>query len=191
MKDEEKNQFDYQIIGFSNYQIGAAGVGEEWRRNEFSVGKCPVFGRETQIRPCAAHRCRFRERGAGVCGRTYGDFGGQAEKRPTLAARRRFAGVWGCLQLFADVCSKWHGEGGPRWSGGHARMGERRSKPESFRGEIRGSVMKEGLPQRSGDRRADIAAAGPADTVGLRHNAAHFSCNLPLLFLNDKSDGTL
>ncbi len=36
-----------------------------------------------------------------------------------------------------------------------------------LRGKIRGSGMNEGLQQRSGDRQADVAAAGPADTAAL------------------------
>src|SRR5581483_5451138 len=50
---------------------------------------------------------------------------------------------------------------------------KRRSEPESFRRRIRGSVMNEGLQQRSGDRQSDVAAAGPADTAAL-HDFARF-----------------
>ncbi len=50
---------------------------------------------------------------------------------------------------------------------GHGSFRLARSKPEIFRGKIRGSVMNEGLQQRSGDRQSDVAAAGPADTAAL------------------------
>ncbi len=81
--------------------------------------------------------------------------------RTILTAHGRFAGIWGVLGVFGDICSKWHGEGGPARTGGRSKL--TRSKVQGSIQDPR-SNMNEGTG-RLNDRVgwAEVAAAGPAD----------------------------
>src|SRR5581483_5401265 len=82
--------------------------------------------------------------------------------RTILTAHRRFAGIWGVLGIFGDICSKWHG-GWPPLRGARSKL---------TRSEVQGSIqdprsnMNEGFGQMGG-------LAGLADS--LESGASHRS----------------
>ncbi len=91
--------------------------------------------------------------GSWVLGRSWR--GARGVPRTILAGHRRFAGIWGVLGIFGDICSKWHGGAPPGGAEDPSSQDPR-------------SNMNEGA-DRLNDRVgwAEIAAAGPADTAAL------------------------
>ncbi len=100
VNDDEKNQSDCQIIRFSNYQIGEPPLPK--REGE------PSF-RLVIVRCSAGKNGSDRVRRIGCVWERLGRSwrGTCRVPRTILAGHRRFAGIWGVLGIFGDICSKW------------------------------------------------------------------------------------